>query len=277
MALKNINTFSYSDVIFSFSLNEDMPCAYTPVSHFILYVHSGEMYVKGDGFEMTAERGDCLFIKKGNTITFNKHSVNGEPYQGIVIMFKHNNLKVFYNELNISSVFKGTLTLESSCIKLGQSPDLESLFYSLVPYINSADKPHKELMELKVKQALFTLLSIDERFHSILFDFTSEYKIDILKFLNLNYMCDLTVEEMAVCTGRSLASFKRDFKKLSPLSPQKWLMKRRLDEAYNEIKNEESSVAQVCFAVGFKNRAHFTTAFKKEFGVTPSKLRDNQD
>jgi hypothetical protein len=32
-------------------------------------------------------------------------------------------------------------------------------------------------------------------------------------------MYDLSLEEMASYTGRSLASFKRDFKKISPLSP----------------------------------------------------------
>jgi len=46
-----------------------------------------------------------------------------------------------------------------------------------------------------------------------------------------NYMNDLTMEEMAYYTGRSLATFKRDFKKISSLTPQKWLIRRRLEAA----------------------------------------------
>ncbi|WP_407032619.1 helix-turn-helix transcriptional regulator [Polluticaenibacter yanchengensis] len=38
-------------------------------------------------------------------------------------------------------------------------------------------------------------------------------------------MDDLTMEQIASFTGRSLVTFKRDFKKISSLTPQKWLIK----------------------------------------------------
>jgi len=83
-------------------------------------------------------------------------------------------------------------------------------------------------------------------------------------------MYDLSIEEIAQYTGRSLATFKRDFKKISELSPQKWLMNKRLNVAYEKIKNKGEKIADVCYNVGFKNRSHFTTAFKKQFGFTPT-------
>lgn len=52
-----------------------------------------------------------------------------------------------------------------------------------------------------------------------LFDFTDPWKIDILGFMEKNYAYDLTIEDIAHYTGRSLATFKRDFKKVSDLSP----------------------------------------------------------
>lgn len=83
-------------------------------------------------------------------------------------------------------------------------------------------------------------------------------EIDILDYLNENYMCDLSLEEIASYTGRSLATFKRDFAKVSNLTPQKWIIKRRLEAAHGLIKSGKKKVTEACFDVGFKNLSHFS-------------------
>jgi len=84
-------------------------------------------------------------------------------------------------------------------------------------------------------------------------------------------MYDLSIEDIAGFTGRSLASFKRDFKKISDLSPQRWLIEKRLKVAHDIIRNEGRKVSDVYLEVGFKNLAHFSNAYKKQFGVAPSR------
>jgi AraC-like DNA-binding protein len=84
-------------------------------------------------------------------------------------------------------------------------------------------------------------------------------------------MYDLSSADMANFTGRSLAAFKRDFKKLSSLSPQKWIIRKRLEVAQLKIKNENRKVSEVCFEVGFKNLSHFSRVYKETFGVAPTK------
>jgi AraC-like DNA-binding protein len=78
------------------------------------------------------------------------------------------------------------------------------------------------------------------------------------------------MEQIASFTGRSLATFKRDFKKISNLTPQKWLIKRRLEAAYVKLKDEHKKVQDVYVEVGFKNPSHFSTAFKKQYGMPPT-------
>ena len=109
----------------------------------------------------------------------------------------------------------------------------------MVPYFNSENKPNDELMQLKLREGLISLLAMNKDFYPTLFDFTEPWKIDILDFLNKNYMHDLSMEEIALYTGRSLATFKRDFRKISSLSPQKWIMQKRLDVAYEKIRSGE--------------------------------------
>jgi AraC-like DNA-binding protein len=114
------------------------------------------------------------------------------------------------------------------------------------------------------------VMNTDKNVYASLFDFTEPWKIDVLDFLNENYMYDLSMEEIASYTGRSLAVFKRDFKKVSRLSPQKWLIQKRLEVAHDKIRTDGKKVSDVCFEVGFKNLSHFSTAFKRKYGFPPT-------
>ena len=125
-------------------------------------------------------------------------------------------------------------------------------------------------MKLKLQEGVYSLLNIDNNFYPALFDFTEPWKIDIFDFLNENYMSNLSIEEIASFTGRSLATFKRDFKKISPLPPQKWLIEKRLEKANNKLLNENKKVSDVYLEVGFKNLSHFSSAYKKQFGHSPA-------
>ena len=97
------------------------------------------------------------------------------------------------------------------------------------------------------------------------------WKIDIIGFLENNYTLELSIEDMARCTGRSTATFKRDFAKVSNLTPHCWLIKRRLRAARELLSNDEAaSVTEVCYRVGFKNLSHFSRCYKAEYGLAPS-------
>ena len=63
---------------------------------------------------------------------------------------------------------------------------------------------------------------------------------------------------------------KRDFKKISDLTPEKWLIRKRLEVAYALMKEGGKKVVDVYAEVGFKNPSHFSTAFKKQYGMPPT-------
>ena len=84
-------------------------------------------------------------------------------------------------------------------------------------------------------------------------------------------MYELSMEEIASYTGRSLATFKRDFAKISDLTPKKWLIKRRLEAAHELIQTGKKKVSEVCFEVGFKNLSHFSKIYKEAYGAAPTR------
>lgn len=56
-------------------------------------------------------------------------------------------------------------------------------------------------------------------------------KNDLETFMNKKYAFNLSTERFATLTGRSLSAFKRDFKEIYDETPNRWLVKKRLQEA----------------------------------------------
>ncbi len=264
--------FNYYDIFFSYYSSNECICTTMIKEHMLVYVYSGEIELTENAQKTIVKQGECVFLRRDNRVSMIKQPLGDGGFRGIFMTFKRNFLREFYQQY----VDKKALPLEvekhkPSVIKLPKTPDIESLFQSMTPYFDSDKVPARELMQLKLHEGVYSLLNIDERFYPALFDFTEPWKIDILDFLDDNYMFDLSVEEIAGFTGRSLATLKRDFRKISPLSPQKWLMDKRLKEAHHKIHNENKKVSDVYLEVGFKNLSHFSTAYKKQFGYAPSK------
>ena len=149
---------------------------------------------------------------------------------------------------------------------------MESLFESLIKYFNAEEYPSPELMESKLREAVFVLLQLKPMLTPVLFDFEQQWKVSVGEFMEQNYRSDLTVEQFAHYTGRSLTAFKQEFNATFHLTPQRWLTKRRLSEAKRLMEEEHKTASDVYLHVGFKNLSHFSTAFKKEYGFPPTQL-----
>ena len=262
--------FNYNNVFYSFFYDDTSGCTHRSREFAMNYVYSGEMVVDNGHERIHVGKGECVFIPRDHHITLYKRTCDGERYCGIFLMFTRAFLKEMYDKFGRREIPADTPKLDSGVIKLPRTAEIASLFASMTPYFDPEVKPHDDFMQLKLQEGLLALLHIDRRFAPTLFDFNEPWKIDILDFMNRNYMYEFTVEELAHYTGRSLATFKRDFKKVSDLTPEKWLIRKRLEVAYALMKEGGREIADVYTEVGFKNQSHFSSAFKKLYGVAPS-------
>lgn len=56
-------------------------------------------------------------------------------------------------------------------------------------------------------------------------------------------------------------------------TPMRWLWRQRLQESKKWIEGRGSgSIADVALTCGFRDMSHFSRAFKREFGISPSKI-----
>jgi len=263
-------TIGYSGIFLSCFHNYNSKCVHATPDHTLVYLYSGQQVVEHDGQQTIIHPGECAFIRRDHRILMYKNSLEEEIYKGISLTFKRGVLREFYNKMNKNEIPQNVEVPKDSFFRIEARPDITSLFQSLTPYFDSDVRPSDDIVNLKLQEGIYTLLNTNKLFYPILFDFTSTWKVDIIDFLNENYMYDLTMEEIASYTGRSLATFKRDFAKISDVTPQKWLINKRLQVAHEKLTNENMKVSDVYVDVGFKNLSHFYAAYKKQFGYSPA-------
>lgn len=269
---EKLKTINYSGIFLSCFSDYSEKCIHATPEHTLVYLYSGEQVIQDGDEIITIQAGECAFVRRNHRLLMYKNSKGDELYKGISLTFKRNVLRNFYSQIKKSDFPKKVSIAEENVFKIKPSPDITSLFQSLTPYFDDKIKPTEGVAHLKIQEGIYALLNNSELLFPILFDFTEPWKIDILEFLNENYKDELTMEQIASYTGRSLATFKRDFNKISNLSPQKWLIKKRLETAYYKLKEEGMKVQDVYLEVGFKNPSHFSTAFKKQYGIPPTEI-----
>ena len=130
----------------------------------------------------------------------------------------------------------------------------------------------EEIASLKITEAISILRSIDPKIDQVLANFEEPGKVDIVSFMEKNFLHNLPLEKFGYLTGRSLTTFKRDFKKAFNNTPQRWLTQKRLELAHYLLTQSKAKPIDVCYEAGFENLSHFSFAFKKQFGYSPTQL-----
>ncbi len=239
--------------------------------HTLVYIYSGKISVQDGENELTGQDGDSIFIRKNHRVRLSMEEGEDKKTQILFLLLNRNVLMNFYHKLSKRKLRSSGRNFTESFLKHSGRADIQSLFLSMIPYLNASRQPGSQVLELKLHEAVYALLATGKGIESVLFDFATPWKIDILDFLNKNYTYNLSINEFALYTGRSVAAFKRDFKKISELSPQRWITKKRLETAHQQL-NEGKKVSEVYLDLGFASLSHFSTAYKKEYGISPNKM-----
>lgn len=93
----------------------------------------------------------------------------------------------------------------------------------------------------------------------------------IMKSINENLSnSEFSVEMLTKEVGISRAQLHRKLKELTGIPTSEFIRNIRLEQAARLLKEQKLNIAQVAFEVGFSNQAHFSTIFKRHFGVSPT-------
>ena len=133
-------------------------------------------------------------------------------------------------------------------------------------------------MELKFREMLLNICTNHNNsdIKNVLYTLSQNVNGGIEQIMEEQYIYNLKVDEFARLCGKSISSFKREFKKIYLTTPGKWLLTKRLHLARNLILNTDFTIQQICYDCGFESDSHFIRSFKNQFGMTPNQWRSSK-
>lgn len=238
--------------------------------HVLSYQIAGSVTTNDGEKTETFNEGDFRLNKRNQLVKFSKQLPEQGEYKSLSIFLDQDTLRQF----SLDYGYRADKPHDdgSPIIRLDSNELLTSYTESLRPYHQLQEPGNENLLSLKLREAIFILLKTNPELVEVLFDFTDPGKIDLEAFMNKNFHFNVELKRFAYLTGRSLATFKRDFEKIFHQSPGSWLVHRRLQEAYYLIKEKGKAPSEVYLDLGFEDLSHFSFAFKKTYGVAPSKV-----
>jgi AraC family transcriptional regulator len=84
---------------------------------------------------------------------------------------------------------------------------------------------------------------------------------------------DIHLSDLAGECGLSVSHFTRAFRKSFGMSPYRWLLERRIDQAKALLAGEGLSLADIAMQSGFSDQTAFTRAFGRIVGDSPARWR----
>jgi AraC family transcriptional regulator, transcriptional activator of the genes for pyochelin and ferripyochelin receptors len=99
---------------------------------------------------------------------------------------------------------------------------------------------------------------------------------DVKDYLAASFLDDHSLQSLSqlfgVNTNKLMGLFKNTFGK----SIFEFIMEQRMQHAHTLLEDTDDSVNEIARTVGYKNPNHFSAAFKREFGISPSQVRQVQ-
>ncbi|UBM58653.1 AraC family transcriptional regulator [Marinilongibacter aquaticus] len=262
-----------SDVVYScyHSLNRDGE-HFVP-QHALSFQIAGSMVFTDGINEYSATSGAFRLVRRNQLLKYTKQPPEQGSFESLNFHLSQDMLKEF---ANIHHLKAEAHSLAKPVIDLKITPVLQSYLQSLLEYQKLGALNEQSLIDLKLKECLQFVLLANPELTNILFDFSEPYKIDLEAFMVKNYHFNVRIDRFAYLTGRSLATFKRDFQKIFQTSPRQWLQERRLQEAHYLLAHKDQTASKVYLDLGFENLSHFSYSFKKLFGYPPSSISNSR-
>jgi AraC-like DNA-binding protein len=257
---KEIKLSSYEDKLFKSDLMFK--------DHMLVWFISGETKISQWDKTFNFKTGDIFLIPRNQLATIINYPKNGLPHKSVVMHLSVERLRTFYENIDV----KRRAEPEQEIYSFSNHPLLESCMASLVPYFNVEGAFPDELASLKIAEAISILRMINPGVDGVLANFEAPGKIDLINFMQRNFMFNLSLEKLGYLSGRSLSTFNRDFKTLFNTTPQKWLTDKRLELAYYHLAEKKKKPTEVYLEVGFEDLSHFSFIFKKKYGVSPKSI-----
>lgn len=102
------------------------------------------------------------------------------------------------------------------------------------------------------------------------------YVEQAVDYIQHNIKSNIKINDLASYIGIDRSYLTSIFKSVTKLSPQEYLMRYRMEQSMNMLKNTEKKISDIAGSVGYDDPLSFSKMFKKFTGVSPTEYRENK-
>lgn len=245
------------------------------------YVLRGTKYIYDGDQRVCLSRGDVFYLGIGHHYTEDVPE-KGQPFEQILVYYTPAELQRILMNLNVT--YGLDVANDHRC------PECSSHAYVIVPgwnsirnffvntnnYLRDDQSHHNRTAEnIKMTELIYDIISHDDGcLKSKILSNIDVSKENFEQTVYDHIFHDVSIDELAQKTNRSLTSFKKEFRRLFNLPPHKWFIRQRLMHARLLLISTSLSISQIGTQCTFPNTSHFIKLFKKEYTLTPAAYRD---
>ena len=230
----------------------------------IYYMKDGNCRYSIDDRSFNVEAGDVVFIPKG---IIHRTNYTTASHSRLLINFTDE-----YVPENILESLKESRYLYRS---REITRNIEELFNKIEQEYSHPDEFTKALLRCHTAE-IFYLIA---RHPGTLEDATTGNELidGIVKYIKQNYMSDIKLSGVARMKSVSPEHLSRTFKTCTGFGFNEYVTLLRLRKAEEMIKCEPNmTISEIAYECGFNDGNYFSYKFKKLYGVSPIKIRNNQ-
>ncbi|WP_055395258.1 helix-turn-helix transcriptional regulator [Flagellimonas eckloniae] len=256
-------------------------------------------------FEFDEETVEMHFSIKGNSSTSmdtldggfligpNSHNIfYGNDFRGKI---EWNSKEMFFLEINLKPVFfeqylptngqfdffkKLIQNKELGTISSHNHPITPQMFQIINDIINCHWKNEYRRLFLESKVMELLLLQLDQMqqceycFSNSDTSRTMIDKMHLARDIIIGKLNDpISLPDLARMVSTNECTLKKEFKNIYGKTVFGYIRDAKMQKAKNLLLHNNLSVTEISEMVGYKNPQHFSSAFKKQFGVVPSSIK----
>jgi AraC-like DNA-binding protein len=238
--------------------------------YYLVYVYDGEGFVRcRDGEPEQILPGSIIFFRPGELQNIWAEKDKCVQYYGTCFCGKV-----------IDSILKDSLLCSKTC---HSNLNLDRKFISMFNnFINLMLLNRDEYDEAMLVSKFFGILARANTIIKLSREQNCEDKVSkaslefVEQYLRLNYNKQITTEALVEISRYSVTWLEKNFKKEYGVSPMQYLSRIRLQKAKELLSTSEGdhlNIAEICYAIGYRDPFYFSKAFKKETRLSPRDFR----
>lgn len=251
---------------------KDMLPAHTLKYFQIVYVEKGEMEVWVNGRIYSLHEKDIIVIQPYETMAYLK---------GVLPKGAHSFLQIDANPIGEHFISQELLDSLKNFLKMPSLRVLKLGSKFIQPFQGILDEFRKESdwsQDMAVSQFRILCINMIRAYEKQVKEQnipenSSELLEAVDLFIENNLDKDISVFNLAKLAGFSENHFRVQFKKITDMSPLKYVNMKKVDAAREMLMDSKKSITEIAFDLGFSSCQYFSTFFKKQTSFTPDEFR----